>query len=134
VTWKRIIPRRLASGILPNALPTGAWSSRSAPALSESGKPLIIRDLMWANKESIDRANLMLGDDESLTVKLSVKFSPGQRKPVKVEVGITFPVEKVKENLEDEVDELQLSMFMDKGNSEKTGEIAQKLTAEEAFG
>jgi hypothetical protein len=40
-----------------------------------------------------------------------VKFSPGQRKLVKVDVKISFPVEKVKENLEDEVDELQLSMF-----------------------
>jgi hypothetical protein len=44
----------------------------------------------------------MLEDDESLTVNLSVKFSPGQRKPVKVNVKISFPVEKVKENLEDE--------------------------------
>ena len=46
-----------------------------------------------------------------LTVNLSVKFSRGRRKPVKVDVKISFPVEKVKENLEDEVDELQLSMF-----------------------
>lgn len=82
---------------------------------------------MWANKESIDRANLMLEDDETLTLKLSVKFSPGQRKPIKVEVGITFPVEKVKENLEEEVDELQLSMFTDKGDSDEPGEITQEF-------
>jgi hypothetical protein len=87
----------------------------------------LIRDLMCSNKESIDRANIMLEDDESLTPKLSVKFSPRQRKPVKVEVGITFPVEKVKENLEDEVDELQLSMFTDKGDSDEPGELAEEF-------
>ena len=89
---------------------------------------MTIRDFMWANKESIDRANIMLEDDESLTLRLSVKFSPGQRKPVKVEVGITLPVEKVKENLADEVDELQLSMFTDKGDSEEPGAITQEFT------
>jgi len=85
----------------------------------------LLKDLMWANKENIDRANLMLDEDEPLTVSLSVKFSPGQRKPIKVDVKISFPVEKVKENLEDEVDELQLSMFTHDGDGPKAGEIAQ---------
>jgi hypothetical protein len=86
----------------------------------------LVKDLMWANKENIDRANLMLDVDENLTVSLSVKFSPGQRKPVKVDVKISFPVEKVKENLEDEVDELQLSMFMDNGTADGLAEITQE--------
>jgi len=68
----------------------------------------------------------MLDEDESLTVSLSVKFSPGQRKPIKVDVKISFPVEKVKENLEDEVDELQLSFFTDKGDGEGPAEITQE--------
>jgi len=86
----------------------------------------LVKDLMWANKENINRANLMLDADEPLTVSLSVKFSPGQRKPVKVDVKISFPVEKVKENLEDEVDELQISMFTEKEIAEGSEEISQE--------
>lgn len=85
----------------------------------------LVKDLMRSNKENIDRANLMLDEDETFTVNLSVKFSQGRRKPVKVDVKITFPVEKVKDNMEDEVDELQFTMFTDEGDGPKAGEIAQ---------
>ena len=67
----------------------------------------------------------MLEENEPLTVSLSVNFSPGQRKPVKVDVKISFSVEKVKEYLDDEVDELQFTMFNDEGDGPKAGQIAQ---------
>lgn len=54
---------------------------------------------------------LLSSDDESLTVTIKIKFSPGERKPVKVDATMTFPVEKHKENLADEIDELQISLF-----------------------
>jgi hypothetical protein len=39
---------------------------------------------------------------------------------------MTFPVEKHKENLADEIDELQISLFTENGGSQNPREVAQK--------
>ena len=111
------------------------WSAQATPAFLSSAIATVgsstkrhtdsfmrppLKLLHW-----IDRANLMLEENEPLTVSLSVNFSPGQRKPVKVDVKISFSVEKVKEYLDDEVDELQFTMFNDEGDGPKAGQIAQ---------
>jgi hypothetical protein len=60
---------------------------------------------------------------------MEIMFSPGEKKSVKVDVSMSFPVEKYKEELKDEADELQLGFFREKSDSEpRTVEIMSGLS------
>jgi hypothetical protein len=60
----------------------------------------------------------LCSEDESLTVTMKVRFSKGEHKPVSVSGQMTFPVEKHKENLAHEIDELRISLFSQKPEKE----------------
>ena len=81
---------------------------------------------LLVNTKTIEKMNhgLLSSDDESLTVTMKIKFSPGEKKPVKVSVSMSFPVEKHKEELKDEIDEMQISLFTEKP-AEEPPKIAQ---------
>jgi hypothetical protein len=88
----------------------------------------MVTDLL-VSKKTLKKMNegLLCSEDESLTVTIKVKFSPGERKPVKVDATMTFPVEKHKEELKDEVDEMQISMSTDVGDCGNLGDVPKEF-------
>jgi len=66
-----------------------------------------------ADKTTGDKMNeaLVNMEEEKVTATVKLEFSPGENKPIQIKTSISFPVDKYKRELKDEVDEKQLSLL-----------------------